>query len=499
MVNLSSVAVRSMLVALTLFLAGCGGRPTVPTPAVLLPTNTIVPTATTLPTVTTAPSPTPPPPPTPTSTPEGPGAEVPMGSLDLEETVRGSVDTAGVRTIWTLEGAADDLLYVQAETVRGQMVPFIALYDSEGYLLANSAAPSEASARLTYTLPEDGEYTLAISAYGEGTGTYEVVAYPLQAGGGEVEYGDTVRGSILGDVTEDMWAFTGEPGDFVDIEVRAEGDDFDPYIELLDADENLIAQDDDSGGDLNPQLIGIPLLAGGTYRIRVAAYASEQPGSYELTLRQGETVIGGSISYDQTIIGELVSGPQVWTFEGQAEERVVIALNATSEELDPQLVLYDPAGQQIASDDDRGGNYNALITIELPASGTYSIYAMAYRGSGAYELTVRRAEPLAAGTLAYGETREAVLEGGQQQIWTFEGRTGEEVEIALRAAPTATDLDLQLLLLDAEGEELAFDDDSGGDLNPLISGIALPADGAYSIVVQAYRGSGAYVLELRQP
>jgi hypothetical protein len=56
-------------------------------------------------------------------------------------------------------------------------------------------------------------------------------------------------------------------------------------------------------------------------------------------------------------------------------------------------------------------------------------------------------------------------------------------------------------VLDVYDEDEGFvdsDDDSGGDRNPLLSGIALPAEGCYTFEVSAYSGSGDYEISLEE-
>ncbi len=80
-----------------------------------------------------------------------------------------------------------------------------------------------------------------------------------------------------------------------------------------------------------------------------------------------------------------------WTLNGEANQRVIIELNATDDTLDPQLYLYDPDNREIAANDDIGsGNNNARIAITLPYSGAYTIRISAFGTGGGYELTVRQ-------------------------------------------------------------------------------------------------------------
>ncbi|WP_424101985.1 tetratricopeptide repeat protein [Moorena producens] len=81
------------------------------------------------------------------------------------------------------------------------------------------------------------------------------------------------------------------------------------------------------------------------------------------------------------------------TFEGKAGEQITIEL--TSEEFDPYLILIDPDGNRIAKDNNSGEGKNARITVTLPTTGTYVIWANSYnqQETGNYTLSWRAATP----------------------------------------------------------------------------------------------------------
>ncbi|WOD37667.1 pre-peptidase C-terminal domain-containing protein [Nodosilinea sp. E11] len=72
-----------------------------------------------------------------------------------------------------------------------------------------------------------------------------------------------------------------------------------------------------------------------------------------------------------------------------------------------------------------------------------------------------------------------------ESTYTFEGTAGQTMTITL----DSTDFDPVLTLRDAEGTEIAFNDDFGGTLNSKIT-ITLPADGTYTVVARSFSGQG---------
>jgi hypothetical protein len=58
-------------------------------------------------------------------------------------------------------------------------------------------------------------------------------------------------------------------------------------------------------------------------------------------------------------------------------------------------------------------------------------------------------------------------------------------------------LDLFVVVQDPDGKTLAFDDDSGGDLNARLN-LSVPTDGTYKVYAAAVRGSGKFTLEISE-
>ncbi len=78
-------------------------------------------------------------------------------------------------------------------------------------------------------------------------------------------------------------------------------------------------------------------------------------------------------------------------------------------------------------------------------------------------------------------------------IYAFEGKAGQQVTIEM----SSREIDSYLILLSADGSELAQDDDSGGEENARII-VTLPQDGTYTFLANTYEAgqSGEYQLKL---
>ena len=201
---------------------------------------------------------------------------------------------------------------------------------------------------------------------------------------------------------------------------------------------------------------------------------------------------------------------QVWQFEGRRGQRVAIDL--TSADFDAYLLLRDPDGYVVATDDDSGDELNARLHTILGRDGTYRIVATAVGDSarGRYDLAVAGWETPAApaagqpAAIAAGETRDGVLEPGDelggdgpyQDRWTLAAPAGARLRAELRSA----DFDAYLVVLGPDGRIVGTDDDGLGDRNAMLA-FRAPEAGRYTILASSYGDelrTGAYRLTVSQ-
>ena len=195
-----------------------------------------------------------------------------------------------------------------------------------------------------------------------------------------------------------------------------------------------------------------------------------------------------------------------YEFYAEAGDLVTIKMDRTSGELDPLLELYDPRGDRLASNDDSGGNRNALLDeFRVDRAGDFVIVARSYdnASSGGYTLIldVSRPRPTATPQPRYYLDRNdrvsgTLNSGNRQDRYQFRAQAGDSVTIAMNRSSGG--LDPYLELLDSRGNRLASNDDSGSNRNALIEGYRVGREGDFVIVARAYNNgsSGSYTLTL---
>ena len=200
----------------------------------------------------------------------------------------------------------------------------------------------------------------------------------------------------------------------------------------------------------------------------------------------------------------------VWQFEGRRGQR--IAIDLTSSDFDAYVLLRDPDGYLVGTDDDSGDELNARLHAILGRDGTFRIVASAVGDTahGRYTLAVGGWEtpsapaPGQVAVIAAGESRDGVLEPGDelggdgpyQDRWTFNAAAGTRLRVELRSE----DFDAYLVVVGPDGSVVGSDDDGLGDRNSLLAFRATAA-GRYTILASSFGDelrSGAYRLTVLQ-
>jgi hypothetical protein len=350
------------------------------------------------------------------------------------------------------------------------------------------------------------------------------------AGGGTIAYGDVVQGTITNANYYEVWLFTGTRGDRIQISMQGDGK-LDPYLGLIDgASEQVLIEDDDSGGNGNAY-IEMTLPVTGEFVIVATRYGLDtgtSTGRYTLHLTGGTgttnisstTTTGpqelspGVYYMGDLTLGEPVSGTisddayaQVYSVELQAGDKFAAVMYAAEgSALDPYLIFATQAGDVLAEDDDSGiqaeGNkFDALLQVTISQSGVYLLAATRSgidtgKSSGDYvlyagipnETPVVHEEPVQQdlppgmaymGEIAVGAgTSGTITADSFFHIYEYAGTAGEQITITMVGTGG---LDAYLGLLDPNDEVIAEDDDSAGGTDAQIS-IRLPESGVYLII-----------------
>jgi hypothetical protein len=265
---------------------------------------------------------------------------------------------------------------------------------------------------------------------------------------------------------------------------------FDPYLIIKDESGSVLAEDDDGGGGLNARLEYL-VKKTATYQIVATTFMKDKTGEYTLSI--GEK-------------GVVVASPEIKLKDGQAEVKTQLAdgdpmelgkvakvftcsftpgktyrIRLESTEFDSYLTLLGPDGKKLAEDDDGAGDINAQVVWNATKSGHYRILAATLDGRvGNFRLHISETATKVAKTmppielkLAKGRASvggqlaadDAVIGGKPYKAYRIQLEAGKSYRIDL----VSDAFDAFLYLQNKDGDKLAEDDDSGGDVNARIT------------------------------
>ncbi len=424
----------------------------------------------------------------------------------------------GDQDMWTFAANPGDSIQLRAGAVG--FTPRIDLYGPDGSLTGqfavNNAGYRDADVFLRLT--NGGAYTAVISSYFlNGSGTYTVSlaqapeAFTVSPGdtGGVLTNG-AINPGTLAVGGQDMWLFTGNPGDSIQVRVGTVG--FTPRIDLYGPDGSLAGQFAVNNGSYRDADVFLRLTNGGMYTVVVSSYFINGTGNYNLSLAQapeaftvspGDT--GGVLTNGTINPGTIgIGGQDMWTFTGSAGDS--IQLRAGTAGFTPQIDLYGPDGSLAGQFAVNNGNYNdGSIFLRLTNSGRFTVVISSYfiNGTGTYNLNLAQAPETfvvspgdAGGTLVNGAMNPGVINVGGQDMWTFMGNAGDAVQLRMGTVGFTPRLDLY----GPDGSPAGQFAVNNGTYNDAQLITRLTNGGRFTLVASSYliNGSGSYTLNLAQ-
>lgn len=403
-----------------------------------------------------------------------------MGYNDIKE---GELTTPGVPDEWVINARAGERVNI---VLNSQFDSYVELFNPDGEFIAGNDDNGNTldAALFELQMKQSGPHTLKVHGFDGATGPYALAVtggHPT-TGGGTLTDG-TSRTVMLS--TQGLkWKYQGKEGTYLTAVIRAE-DLVDAQLALYDPDGALLTTDDDSAGNLNPEIFEFPLPADGAYTLQ--AQTSANTGIVSLNINSStRTSGGGPLEIGLPQAGVLKRGrSHEWTFSGEVGQ--IISLTMNSIDFDAFLELRNAEGAILVENDDvHGGSNSAIELFTLPATDTYTIVARGVSNTdgGNYEITLKGVKvPPGGGPLLVDTDTQALLVPGQTNEWVFEGTANTFITANVQSDT----LDTFLELYGPDGSLLTTDDDSGGDLNAALLNFPLPQSGQYQLVVKSAR------------
>lgn len=437
-----------------------------------------------------------------TPTPLPPTQSDVVGNIGYGESVTSSIPQNFAQQQYRFSANSGDTVEITLSSA--DFDSYLFLYDSAGVVLAqDDDGAGDRNARIVYTIPANGEYVIGADSFGnvvginpafgaftltlnlQGTGIVPPVETPVvtpePSDDGVIELGETVNGNFSSEVVEGYYTFNGNTGDIVTI--RLQSDDVDTYLILQDAEGNVIAENDDSGGTLNSQIGPFQLTADAEYTIIASTYSyyyvgETVSGRFALSIEESNPTV---IEYEALVEGQLsLDGDTsaVYAFEGMAGDVVTIDLDTFSYALYVQIL-----GPNGSINQSTGGGTALLGPVILGEDGLYVVIVNSYDlyEPSDFSFVVNTVEPL---PITFDEPQTNTFsDENSVYVYTFDGTTGMGLDVTVISEGA---VDTRITLTAPSGTVIASDDDSGVGFDPELMGIVLTEDGTYSLLVQPY-------------
>jgi hypothetical protein len=287
------------------------------------------------------------------------------------------------------------------------------------------------------------------------------------------------------------YAVAGQAGDLLRVIMTTTGGDLTPAVRVLDDRAEPISREPQASP--GEAIAFAPLTRTGW--VLIEASAADGFGAFDLyasklaaaPLRVGEPVNGVLNASAPTAI---------YLINGRLGDQISAAAFASDAQggVQPRLSLLDVGQRPLAT---ASGARFATLRTTLPRSGPYLLQVSSADPTvqGGYSLrlssTPADAETLAAAPLPYNsETEQALAVGQPFALYRFSGKAGDLVTLELHSPDSM--FDPYLILMDADLNELASNDDSGAARDSRIAQFRLPKDGEYLIAAARAGRTAAY-------
>lgn len=460
-------------------------------------------------------------------------------SVELGSVITGQINNQNPREVYYIDGLRGEVIQFELVATSGNLDPILSIFDDTGRMIFyRDDTRGDLNINHNLTLNKTSRYFVVVGRFGYSLGAtsggFELRMERtgvLSEQGSTLRYGDSVIDTISDTNPQVYYTFQAEAGAILTIEmVRASGT-LDPYIQVVNGDRFVIADNDDQFGanTKNARIDSLLIDRAGTYIIVATRYggvAGDSAGSFALTIDTAtNSGIGNSslaplpIAYGDTIEGSLSNQQyeRFYTFTARRDDLITVRMErGRSGRLDSYIILANAGFIPLIEDDDGGTGQNARISeYRMPADGVYYVIATRYSGKegtseGDYQLTLESSgnafAEVAEGvpTINYGTSVTGnINEDNIEDLYAFYAQQGDTIQISMNRSDG--NLDSVVELLDNFQQRILRDDDGGNGQNSLVERYNIPYTGLYYIRAQRYDGTngdptttGSYVMVLAQ-
>jgi hypothetical protein len=302
------------------------------------------------------------------------------------DSFNGKISDPDDGVLYSFEGSEGDEVVIQASS--NKIDVYLRLGNEDGDILAENddISGDDLNAEIEYTLEDDGLYYFAVLGYE--AGSYTVSLENTNGGGNNsassdiipVAYGDTITGETIDMDNPVIYAFDGVEGQQVTI--VATSDEVDTYLIVIDAEANIVAENDDTSKKNSDASVEFTVPSTGVFLVGVLA---DESGPFELIIdsaRIGSNNGGGTTNVsEEEPVGDLYYGTvdddtpfnNIVLEDVPVGAVITVDIRTTDGDLDAYGgILFDD--EVVAENDDRSRNdSNPILEYEVEEEGDYTI------------------------------------------------------------------------------------------------------------------------------
>lgn len=329
------------------------------------------------------------------------GGDQPEGAVvirgELAKSDPQDAKSGGYRKVHVIELKTDSTYRFQVESAGNVFRPYLRIEDEQGMALEQASASDGKPAELTFSPLVDGKYTLVVTSVANGdTGNY-ALSVSRGEGAATVQFNGMLANTdpldnVRQGCRQKVYVHKMSAGRTYTIDLEGQ---FDTYIRVENSKGTNLAEDDDGGDGLNSRLTFRP-TQNDSYRVIVTSCGQGAVGPYKLRIHStgAEKLVLSTQSAltNQDPLDRVRQGSHCKIFTVKMDAGRAYTIDLQSVQFDSYLRLEDANGNNLAQDDDSGGNLNSRITFSAPQAGVYRVVATTLGGgsTGNFSLSVRQ-------------------------------------------------------------------------------------------------------------